>query len=341
MSYNLEINEPTSKSCQLYYLKYHWEPKHIIGKNHNKINELLKTDGITNISMKDDYNHEYYGILVINGNPNAVNKLKKNISKWLLDCHNMYNGNDIEIKHNYDNSSLNAHGLILQGYEINIEQIIKIPTRFREHIIDKMNEDINLIESKYIKYDLYEKYDNIYDEELKTLSINCDDFMELNNNFPETITHLRIYGDNNISTLNLDYLPNTITHLTLNCEICNLDNLPNSIEYLEITKCYNKNDNINLDNIPNSIRTLKIDDYCVKELNKFPTKLNKIYFDYPPRLNHKDTEILRKENKILKLFHDDFDNNYDEETNKLQIKYHCKKTNKCKFIELIENNIFT
>lgn len=307
MSYNLEINKPTNKSCQLYFIKNSWEMKHIIGKNQRKIDEFKRNEGITNIIIKDDYNFEYHGILEINGNPNAVNKLKREISDWLLDCEKMSVGVVVNNINQYDNAHLRENGLLLQGYEINVEEIIRFSTRFRKYLIEEMNEDINIIESKYINYNSTK---NNCDIKSKTLFLVGEEIVKFESGIPELITHLKIKNyDNSTQYRILDYLPNTITHLTLyECEINDLDNLPNSIKYLEITQCFNNNE-IKLNNLPNSIEVLKIDE-CVKKINKFPKKLNKIYFDYGVKPKHK----LRVNNKILKLFYGD-DNNFDEKLN--------------------------
>lgn len=239
----------------------------------------------------------------------------------LIKCCELYYNNNHD--NEYNNTILKEYGLKIEDYEINIDEIIKIPTKFRKYLIKTMKENINLIESKYISYHKYNlKYD-IYDEKIKTLYLGSDyfEFNEFENNIPETITHLKIFGYNNECQYRiLDMLPNSIKHLTLiGCEIINLDNLPNSIKYLEINGCYNTNNSLILNNIPNSVEVLKIDEE-IKELI-FPFNLKKIYFDYGIPLHRiENVEKIRKENCVLKLFYDDFENNYDEESEKIKFK---------------------
>ena len=142
--------------------------------------------------------------------------------------------------------------------------------------------NMNIIESKNIPYYLFNHDNwNEINDDIKAVFFKTDIQVELNN-IPSFITHIKLYDIG--YTPNLDYLSNTIKHLSL--QLCfingNLTNLPNSLSYLELLNC--SNDEVNyikpedLDNIPDSIEVLCIDNNVIK-LNKFPKNL--------PYISHK------------------------------------------------------
>lgn len=222
-----------------------------------------------------------------------------------------------------------TNGIEYNGYEFNTEQIKTIPTKFRKNMLKKFCSNFDFIHSKYIKYYKICEDDEEYNEEIKAICVSWN-VVKLDN-LSHYVTHLKLC---HLYEFNLDYLPHTIKHLSLRfCEINkNINNLPNSIKYLELDECVI--DNVDdLNNLPDSIEVLAFNS-CVNELKKFPSKLNKIIFFHHRRAD--DINKLRITNKVLKLFYDDYDTNYDVDDDKLRIKIVDTKTNQLKYIELIE-----
>eukprot|EP01125_Pyxidicula_operculata_P009343 TRINITY_DN3076_c0_g1_i1.p1 TRINITY_DN3076_c0_g1~~TRINITY_DN3076_c0_g1_i1.p1 ORF type:complete len:118 (-),score=9.52 TRINITY_DN3076_c0_g1_i1:70-423(-) len=85
-------NKPNGKSCQKFYFKKPWEPKHALGKLHSKRKSFESRPGIATIDWFSGSGT--FGCFNINGSPNSVNELMVEIGRWLDECQRMYNENE-------------------------------------------------------------------------------------------------------------------------------------------------------------------------------------------------------------------------------------------------------
>ena len=86
--YKAPENMPNGKSAQKFYFKKPWEPKHAIGKNHQKRLEFEAKQGINHIywsAVQGDF-----GCFLIDGKPEAVDQVMKDIANWMIKCKDIY-----------------------------------------------------------------------------------------------------------------------------------------------------------------------------------------------------------------------------------------------------------
>ena len=81
-------NAPNGKSCQQFVFQKPWEAKHAIGKQHTKRIEFERREGIATVDFSQRYG--LFGCFTIQGKPNAVDKLMKEIGEHLDSCQVMH-----------------------------------------------------------------------------------------------------------------------------------------------------------------------------------------------------------------------------------------------------------
>jgi hypothetical protein len=167
--------------------------------------------------------------------------------------------------------------------------------------IIKFPHDFNIYEMKKAKSLIF---NNNFNQPIDNIPNSIIKKISLGKSFNQPIDNLQISfiqkknkfinKSNKHWLINYCYLPNSLTHLTLEQENFNqtIDNLPRNLTHLELVGTFNQS----IDNLPNSITHLTLGPHFNKDINRLPLKLKSIILEYFSNVPFSD--LMVKINKL-------------------------------------------